>query len=50
MEKITGYCVKCKEKVEMQDIVVGKTIKGVELRRGRCPGCQGKVCRIGVIK
>lgn len=49
-QMIEGYCVRCKCKVEMQDIEIGKTSRGVELRRGTCPHCKGKVCRIGRIK
>ena len=47
---VEGYCVRCKKKVEMQEVEIGKTSKGVELRRGICPHCKGKVCRIGRIK
>jgi len=47
---IEGYCVKCKKKVEMQDIKITKTSKGVEMRKGKCPNCGTTVCRIGRIK
>ena len=47
---IEAYCVKCKKKVEMQDIKIGKTSKGVEMRKGKCPDCGTTVCRIGRIK
>ena len=47
---IEGYCVKCKKKVEMQDIKITKTKKGVEMRKGKCPNCGITVCRIGRIK
>lgn len=49
-QMIEGYCVKCKKKVEMQDIEITKTSKGVEMRKGKCPNCQTTVCRIGRIK
>lgn len=49
-EKITGYCVRCKKKVEMKDIKVTKTKKGIEMRKGLCPNCNTVVCRIGRIK
>jgi len=47
---VEGYCVKCKKKVEMEDIIVTKTKKGVEMRKGKCPFCGITVCRIGKIK
>lgn len=49
-EKIIGYCVRCKKKVEMKDIKVTKTKKGIEMRKGLCPNCNTVVCRIGRIK
>jgi len=47
---VEGYCVRCKKKVEMQDVEITKTSKGVEMRKGKCPNCQTTVCRIGRIK
>lgn len=42
-----GYCVKCKEKREMKDEVIGKTSRGVNMVRGVCPICNTKMCKIG---
>ena len=47
MEKIEAWCCRCKKKVEMQDIEITKTSKGVEMRKGKCPECGITVCRIG---
>lgn len=49
-QMVTGYCVKCRRQVEMEDIVIGKTSRGVEMRKGKCPTCNTTVCRIGRIK
>lgn len=49
-EKITGYCVKCKKKQEMQDPteVEIKGKGGVKRRamKGTCPVCGTKMFRI----
>ena len=42
-----GYCVKCKKKVEMKDVKVGKTKRGTKMAKGKCPHCGTTVCRIG---
>lgn len=42
-----GYCVKCKKKVEMTDVVVSKTKKGTAISKGKCNACGTKVCRMG---
>lgn len=47
---VTGYCVKCKKKVEMDNPKVGKTKKGVTIRKGKCPKCGTTVCRMGEVK
>ena len=41
----TGYCVKCKKKVEIKDAQKTKTSKGKEMMKGKCssPGCDGTV-------
>jgi len=49
-DKITGYCVRCKKKVEMKDIKISETKRGVEMRKGKCPDCGTTVCRIGKLK
>lgn len=41
----TGFCVKCKEKVEIQDGVETKTKKGIRMLKGKCPDCGTIVCR-----
>jgi hypothetical protein len=43
----TGFCVKCKKKVEIKDGVETKTKKGVKMLKGKCPTCNTNVCRIG---
>lgn len=44
---VQGYCVKCKEKVEMKDPQESKTVKGTPMFKGKCPKCGITVCRIG---
>tara|TARA_Y100000310_G_C20380585_1_gene667913 strand:+ start:622 stop:780 length:159 start_codon:yes stop_codon:yes gene_type:complete len=46
-----GYCVKCKEKVEIQNPKESKTKKGTKIAKGKCPnkGCGITVCRMGGI-
>jgi hypothetical protein len=39
-----GYCMRCKKKVEMQDVVSKKTKKGSMFNRGKCPKCGTTVC------
>jgi hypothetical protein len=39
-----GYCVKCKEKVKMLDIVEKKTKVGSIMMRDKCPECGTTVC------
>jgi hypothetical protein len=46
---VEGYCVKCKKKVEIQDGVLGLTVKKVKILKGRCPTCGITVCRIGSV-
>lgn len=43
----TGYCVKCRKKVEMKDEVKTKTKKGTPMTRGICGVCGTRMCRIG---
>ena len=48
---VTAYCVRCKDKVEMQEPFEDtQTSRGVPMRKGSCPNCKGKVCRIGKIE
>jgi hypothetical protein len=44
---VEGYCVKCRKKVEMKDIIETKTKKGTPMIKGKCPVCDTTVCRIG---
>ena len=40
----TGYCVKCKKKVEIKDAAKTKTKKGKDMMKGKCPDCGTTVC------
>jgi len=42
----TGYCVKCKKKVEILRGIEFKTKNGVRMLKGKCPICGTTVCRI----
>jgi NAD-dependent SIR2 family protein deacetylase len=44
-----GYCVKCKNKVDIQNPVESKTKKGTKIAKGKCPDCGTTVCRMGGI-
>jgi len=44
----TGYCVKCKKKVEMKDPKKTKTKKGKDMMKGKCPDCDTTVCTFKV--
>ena len=44
---VEGYCVKCKNKVNMTSITETQTSRGVRMRKGKCPKCNTTVCRIG---
>ena len=46
----TGYCVKCKNKVEIQNPVDSVTKKGTKIAKGKCPDCGITVCRMGGIQ
>jgi len=41
---VTGYCVKCKCKVEMKDPKESKTSRGTTMAKGKCPKCGTTVC------
>jgi hypothetical protein len=42
---VKGYCVKCKEKgVEMKDVVIEQTPRGVFMAKGKCPTCGTSMC------
>jgi hypothetical protein len=42
-----GYCMKCREKIEIENINETKTKRGVPMIKGNCPICKTKVCKIG---
>lgn len=42
-----GFCMKCRKKMEMKDLVKTKTKKGTPMTRGICSACKTKMCVIG---
>ncbi len=44
---VQAYCVKCKAKKEMNDPKQGKTKKGGDIVKGKCPSCGTTMCRMG---
>jgi len=36
---VKGYCVRCKEKREMKDVVIVKTARGGFMGKGKCSVC-----------
>ena len=42
-----AYCIKCKEKREMQDPVPDYTSSGTPMTRGICPVCGTKLAKFG---
>ena len=47
---VTGYCVKCRKKQEMQDAKAVKLKNGKPATKGVCPKCGTKMFRIGAAK
>ena len=45
-----GYCVKCKEKVVIQNPKESTTKRGTKIAKGKCPNCGTTVCRMGGIQ
>lgn len=39
----TGYCMKCKQKVELEQAEEKRTSRGVRMATGLCSLCKGKV-------
>lgn len=39
MEDVIGYCVKCREKVELDDVEESEMKSGKKGFRGKCPIC-----------
>jgi Zn finger protein HypA/HybF involved in hydrogenase expression len=47
MEKVTGYCMKCKINTEMADGAEEITMKnGRKAMKGKCPKCNTQMFRI----
>lgn len=46
-EPIEGYCMRCRESIEMEEAVPVWTRKGQPATRGVCPICGGTVFRMG---
>lgn len=46
-EAVEGYCMRCRQSVEIQDAVPVWTRKGMPATRGECPICGGLVFRMG---
>lgn len=44
----TGYCVKCKEKIEIKNPKKTQTAKGKDMLKGSCPACGTTVCTFKV--
>ncbi len=42
----TGYCMKCKKKVEMLNPIQTKTKRGTNMLKGKCPVCGTTVCKM----
>jgi hypothetical protein len=40
-----GFCVRCKSKREMINIVKDKTKKNQNMIKGNCKSCNNKICR-----
>ena len=48
---VEAYCCKCKCKQSMKEgFELTKTSRGVDMVRGNCLVCGGKMCKIGVLK
>lgn len=47
MEPIEGYCMRCRESIEMEEARAVWTRKGQPATRGICPICAGTVFRMG---
>lgn len=47
---ITGFCMKCRKKVEFLKPKESKTKKGTLIAKGKCPFCGITVCRMGGLK
>lgn len=43
---VEAYCVKCKDKKEMQNPKETKTKKGTRMMKGKCPDCGTTMCRM----
>lgn len=43
---IEGRCMKCKKQVEIENAIITKTSRGVNIAKGVCGKCGTKVCRM----
>lgn len=48
LEPIEGYCMRCRESIEMENPLAVWTRKGQPATRGECPTCGGTVFRMGM--
>jgi len=44
---VSGYCVKCRTKREMQNVTNVHLKNGRPARKGKCPVCKTNMMRIG---
>jgi hypothetical protein len=47
---VTGYCMKCKEKRDMDNVEEVTMKNGKPARKGTCPECSTKMFKIGAAK
>jgi hypothetical protein len=46
MASFVGYCMKCKEKQEMESPKISKMKNGNKMAKGKCPECGTTICAI----
>lgn len=46
-DPVEGFCVRCRETVDIQDPIPVWTRRGIPATRGECPNCAGTVFRMG---
>lgn len=47
LDPVEGYCLHCRETIEMENPVAVWTRRGMPATRGECPNCGGMVFRMG---
>ena len=47
LDPVEGYCLRCRETIEMENPTAVWTRKGMPATRGECPTCGGIVFRMG---